>query len=267
MLWNMISNLDFTVASQYFGLASTLLFDVLLFAGAVVTVAFWERRFVSCSPTRSRYRPVVCLAALATFLLQGTILLNSRYLAAVAQFHSFDTSSEPRGFRLGPAVAYANRILDAQAELRADGGSAGPATEAGKAVVASVGCDTCPDLVVVHLKSVFDPRILAIYGDRPGYLHRMNLESPLTAVSGDLVVNIFGGSSWISEFEVLCGIHHTLFGDGGTFPHSFVAPFMTGCAPASLKAIGYRTSAIYTPAHPFFAESLPGFEIMGSMSS
>src|SRR5690349_13464548 len=153
----MMANFDFTVAAQYFNLASALLFDLILFIAAMLAVGFGERLFLRGSPTRSGFRHVVCLAALATFLLQGTILLHSRYLAAVAQFHSFDTSSEPKGFRLGPSIAHANRILDAQAELRADGGFARPAVDPGKGVTTPVDCDTCPDLVIVHLESVFDP--------------------------------------------------------------------------------------------------------------
>jgi phosphoglycerol transferase MdoB-like AlkP superfamily enzyme len=123
-------------------------------------------------------------------------------------------------------------------------------------------CKDCPDLVIVHLESTFDPEILAEWKDEPGYLKRMATESPNPAIGGQLVVNVTGGGSWISEFEVLCGAHHKIFEDGGSFPHMYLARFMKSCFPAHLREQGYKTHAIYTTS-PFFAAVGAGFRGYG----
>jgi hypothetical protein len=114
----------------------------------------------------------------------------------------------------------------------------------------------------VHLESVFDPNILEEYESEPGYLARMSAASPFPSQSGPLSVNIFGGGSWISEFEMLCGVHHKVFDEGGIYPHAYLAGHVRSCLPAHLKRIGYETHAIYT-ASPFFAGVAAGFRSYG----
>jgi hypothetical protein len=109
---------------------------------------------------------------------------------------------------------------------------------------------------------VFDPNLLADYANDPGYLARMAEESPNPARSGYLFVNIIGGGSWVSEFEVLCGADHRVFEDGGSFPHMYLAGYLRSCFPAHLKRLGYETHAIYT-THPFFAGVGAGFRSYG----
>jgi phosphoglycerol transferase MdoB-like AlkP superfamily enzyme len=112
------------------------------------------------------------------------------------------------------------------------------------------------------LESTFDPVILEDYSMVPGYLDLTSGRGLAHEQSGPLLVNIFGGRSWISEFELICGIHHRMFDDGGTYPHSFIAPFTRSCVPSYLKALGYQTYAIYT-ANPFFAGVAGGFKHYG----
>lgn len=107
-------------------------------------------------------------------------------------------------------------------------------------------CSDCPDIVVVHVESTFDPMITKEYERSPGLLDVLNQR--ITGENGLLRVNVWGGFSWVTEFEILCGVNHRVFGRSGNAPQLVLAPLMRNCMPSHLKSLGYETHVVYPTA-------------------
>jgi hypothetical protein len=266
MIARMIFRADFTVAKQYPHVFWPFVSFSGLGLGIIVAARRLEKLVVGDGGRTPGARRIAFCACLALLTIQLTIFLKSRYLAAASSLPSFLTAVEPGGLRIGTAAGFAIRMVRTWSELRSDARSAGPARGGSDGPdgtkVGVEDCSSCPDLVFVHLESTFDPVLLEEYSRTPGYLDRMTAQGERRSRSGPLLVNVYGGSSWISEFELLCGVHHTAFGDAGLYPHTFVAPYLKGCVPAYLKSLGYRTHAIYT-TNPYFAGVAAGFRHYG----
>ena len=54
------------------------------------------------------------------------------------------------------------------------------------------------------------------------------------------------GNSFVSEFELLCGVNHTAFGRAGRAAPVIIAHFATRCFPQYLRSLGYETFAVYS---------------------
>jgi len=263
---SMLAHADLTVVSLYFHLVWPFLL-ALCIAGCVLAFTYsFEKRIVGSYQGLHKIRHVLFVTFLALFTIQLTIFCKSRYLDNISRFHSYLTSAEPGGLRIGSAVNFVWRMVQTWSELSTKpeltqkifGGS----RERSNAATGNISCSSCPDLIFIHLESTFDPVLLEEYSHSPGYLDKMAVDGEQRSRSGPLLVNIYGGSSWISEFELLCGVRHTKFGEAGLYPHMFVSPYVKGCVPAFLKSLGYRTEAIYT-THPFFAGVAAGFRNYG----
>lgn len=129
---------------------------------------------------------------------------------------------------------------DASAADRFDwGGAADPTTE-----------NLRPDIVAVLEESTLDPRQWAACT-----VARCNaaLFQPdaATRAHGLLRVHTYGGGTWTSEFAFLAGLPHTLFGPAGVYAPYNLAPRMRESLPRQLKALGYRTIAIYPMPRDF----------------
>jgi phosphoglycerol transferase MdoB-like AlkP superfamily enzyme len=178
------------------------------------------------------------LALLA--LTNGTIFWNSSYLRAVGSQNLYSLISNTGSLRYSYLIAgardYANSWVKFSFETKSSGAraSAEPLPE----------CRDCPDIVIVHVESTFDPNILREYEDTPGLMDRLDRKH--SGKNGYLLVNTWGGFSWISEFEILCGVNHDVFGQSGAYPPITLAPFVTSCMPEHLKSLGYDTFAIYS---------------------
>ena len=117
-----------------------------------------------------------------------------------------------------------------------------------------------PNIVFFHAESTFDPN----------HAFRLNerIEIPLwsagpsTRAAGPLRVNVIGGGTWVTEFEVLTGVDSRLFGYMGYYTHTYLAPMVRNSFPRYLSAKGYRTAAYYSvEGHVFNAE--PAFSAYG----
>jgi phosphoglycerol transferase MdoB-like AlkP superfamily enzyme len=101
-----------------------------------------------------------------------------------------------------------------------------------------------PNIVLVQLESIFDPnRIFNLSQEVDNFLFKPNKFSHRLL---PMRVNIVGGGSWITEFEVLTGLDYRLFGYSGYYTHATVGSYIDGGFPAYLKQKGYRTVAFYT---------------------
>lgn len=107
-----------------------------------------------------------------------------------------------------------------------------------------------PNIVVMHLESMFNPD-WAFKLNKPlnsGLFRR----TKVTKLLKPMRVNIIGGGSWVTEFEVLTGLDARLFGYSGFYTHPNVSPILTGGFASYLKRFGYKTSAFYTTDGTFF---------------
>jgi hypothetical protein len=109
----------------------------------------------------------------------------------------------------------------------------------------SAGAAPAPaDIVVFLQESQFNPATLA---GCPASLCGLAAfgASRGTIAHGPLQVHVFGGGTWLSEFEFETGVPHDAFGPAGEFASFSVAPHVNRSFVRSLKAAGYRTVALY----------------------
>lgn len=101
-----------------------------------------------------------------------------------------------------------------------------------------------PDVVAILEESTFDPRILKVC-TIDVCKRRMFDADKATRAHGLLTVHTFGGGTWTSEFAVLTGLAHTLFGPAGLYAPYNLAPRVDHTLPRVFRAAGYRAIAVY----------------------
>jgi len=101
-----------------------------------------------------------------------------------------------------------------------------------------------PDIVSVLEESTFDPATLKMCTSA---LCKRKMFQPdgRTRAHGPLVVHVWGGGTWTSEFALLSGLSHSTFGDAGLYAPYNLAPRISHSLPHVLHDAGYRVIAIY----------------------
>lgn len=103
---------------------------------------------------------------------------------------------------------------------------------------------TLPDVVAILEESTFDPRLL-----KPCTLPQCRLDmfepDRRTRAHGLLSVHTFGGGTWTSEFSLLTGLAHNLFGNAGLYAPYNLAPRVAYTLPKAFQSAGYRAIAVY----------------------
>ena len=107
-----------------------------------------------------------------------------------------------------------------------------------------------PDVVVVLEESTFDPRILKSC-TIPECRRGMFDADRQTRSHGLMTVHTFGGGTWTSEFSLLTGLAHTLFGNAGLYAPYNLAPRVAYTLPKAFKHAGYRAIALYPMSGDF----------------
>ncbi len=107
-----------------------------------------------------------------------------------------------------------------------------------------------PNIVLFHAESSFDPNGIFRL-EKPAILPLWS-RGPDTHALGPLRVNVVGGGSWVTEFEVLTGADSRGFGYDGFYAHQTIAPRVRMALPRFLADLGYLTSAYYTADGNFF---------------
>ena len=118
-----------------------------------------------------------------------------------------------------------------------------------------------PDIFLILEESTFDATLIrdCIPADCDNtMLH------PLTAAArtqqGPLLVHTTGGGTWLAEFAVMSGFDWRMFGRGGAYAPVSLAPRLHQSLPERLRALGYRTVAIYpTDGNFLSAQSAYGY--------
>jgi phosphoglycerol transferase MdoB-like AlkP superfamily enzyme len=117
-----------------------------------------------------------------------------------------------------------------------------------------------PNIVFFHAESTFDPNEVFKLSERVD----LPLWSPARATrsAGPLRVNVIGGGSWVTEFEVLTGIDSRVFGYQGFYTHQYLAPMVKYSFPKYLARKGYHT-AVYYPIEGSFYNAAAAFGSYG----
>lgn len=119
-----------------------------------------------------------------------------------------------------------------------------------------------PDIVMILNESTIDPYNL----DYP-FVKNFNFDffksNKFTKSNGILNVNTFGGSSWISEYEINTGIPHKLFKGPSYMPFITLAPHTKKSLLSYLKSIGYETIIVY-PVDKNFSTAKDAYKLLGA---
>jgi len=115
-----------------------------------------------------------------------------------------------------------------------------------------------PNIVFFHAESTFDPA-LAFKLSAPVKLPLWSKQRE-TRVLSPLRVNIIGGGSWVTEFEVITGVDSRIFGYHGFYTHFYIAPKVKNSFVEYLVRKGYKTAAFYPIEGSFYnAEKAFGY--------
>lgn len=116
------------------------------------------------------------------------------------------------------------------------------ATDTATSPVVSVGR---PDIVVVLEETTFNPQTVLPFCT-PAICERPMLTGlPNSAAAGPLRAHVVGGLTWLSEFTLLTGLPHSLFGQAGQYAPVKVLPRVKYTLPRWLKTLGYRSIVVY----------------------
>ncbi|MGC0371329.1 MAG: hypothetical protein DGJ47_000015 [Rickettsiaceae bacterium] len=118
------------------------------------------------------------------------------------------------------------------------------------------------DIVVILNESVFDPSKLDYdFADKLDF--EFFKDNKHTKYSGTLNVNTFGGSSWISEYEVNTGIPHKALDGPSYMPFITLVPHTENSIMSYLRSIGYRVEVVY-PVDKNFSLALDSYTKLGA---
>ena len=107
-----------------------------------------------------------------------------------------------------------------------------------------------PNIVFFHAESTFDPN-LAFRLSAPVKLPLWSKQKETRAL-GPLRVNVLGGGSWVTEFEVVTGVDSRIFGYQGYYTHYYIAPKVKNSFAEYLARKGYKTAAFYSADGSFY---------------
>ncbi len=122
--------------------------------------------------------------------------------------------------------------------------------------------DEMPDIVVILNESVFDPSKLDYdFADKLDFSFFKDTKH--TKYSGILNVNTFGGSSWISEYEINTGIPHKSFAGPSYMPFITLVPHTQNSIMSHLRSAGYRVEVVY-PVDKHFSLATEAYTTLGA---
>jgi phosphoglycerol transferase MdoB-like AlkP superfamily enzyme len=107
-----------------------------------------------------------------------------------------------------------------------------------------------PNIVFFHAESTFDPAHVFRLSARIK-LPLWSKQSETRALS-PLRVNVVGGGSWVTEFEVITGVDSRIFGYQGYYTHYYIAPKVKNSFAEYLVRKGYNTAAFYPVEGSFY---------------
>jgi hypothetical protein len=126
---------------------------------------------------------------------------------------------------------------------------------------ADVAAGIRPDIFLILEESTFDATLLrdcVVAECDNAMLHPLAIAT--RTQQGPLLVHTTGGGTWLAEFAIMSGFDWRIFGRGGAYAPVSLAPRMHASLPERLRALGYRTVAIYpTDGNFLSAQSAYGY--------
>ena len=122
--------------------------------------------------------------------------------------------------------------------------------------------DEMPDIIVILNESVFNP-IKLVYDFADKLQFKFFQDNKYTKYSGILNVNTFGGSSWISEYEINTGIPHKSFSWPSYMPFITLVPHTQNSIMSHLRELGYHVEVLY-PVDKNFSLALDSYTKLGA---
>lgn len=121
-----------------------------------------------------------------------------------------------------------------------------------------------PDIIVILNESTFNPSKLDYdFADKLKF--RYFQDGKYTKCSGIMNVNTYGGSSWISEYEINTGIPHKSFTGPSYMPFITLVPLTNNSIMSYLRSIGYRVEVLY-PVDKNFSLAEEAYTKLGAHS-
>jgi len=105
-----------------------------------------------------------------------------------------------------------------------------------------------PHIILVHDESSFDIRMAPNIKVPPGYGHHFR---SFDGKQRNLIVEVVGGGSWYTEYNILAGLSTRSFGKFAYFVTRIAAGRVERGLPTALRRCGYRTFSLY-PYHGAF---------------
>lgn len=189
---------------------------------------------------------MVAISLSISFIATAASFFTGYYYTGLNNLRYYSQLSVNTGVRISYLAHSFKQMLDVKSDVKKIFINNGIDSENPNSQASIICTNNCPDVIIYHVESVFDPVYLNEYKSNPPihfafnqYFHSMN---------GSLRTNVFGGRSMISEFELLCEQSHRPLGMAGSYPNLFLSPFLSNCMPERLKNAGYRTIALYSTA-------------------
>ncbi len=127
---------------------------------------------------------------------------------------------------------------------------------------ATTKLEDMPDIVVILNESVFNPHTLD-YDFADDFAFKFFAPNQYTKYSGILNVNTFGGSSWISEYEVNTGIPHKALAGPSYMPFITLVPHTKNSIMSHLRNAGYQVEVVY-PVDKNFSLAFDAYTKLGA---
>jgi hypothetical protein len=226
---------NFILIKLYWELAIAAAFVVCAFILFIYLLRFIEDRgFRYCGSLFGSRRIFIIVGIVA--VTNAAIFFSGNYFWVTCNEFVYSRIKADGPVRFSDLLASLVDLVHVEQELSGSGIGAKAESAQGQA------CSNCPDIITIHVESVFDPTIQQDYANVPSLTKF--LSSRLISSNGPLMTAVLGGWSMISEFSFNCGLDHRLFGVSGLFPNFFLSNAINRCIPGYLRDSGYRTEIV-----------------------
>ena len=240
VLWDYVKNGDSTLVQLY----PTVLAGALLLFCAILAVAFLLR-FVENKGFRSSIHfsgsRIAFVIIGSAAVVNAYLFVTGNYFYATSHLFVYSRTKAFAPLRVSYLLSSVVDVLQVSKELDVGSAQIGSSARASTSAP-ETACSNCPDIITVHVESVFDPFILQDYANVPPLTTFFS--SQLNALNGPLRTHVVGGWSMISEFSFNCGVDHRVFGTSGIFPNLFLPNSIKRCIPGYLRDNGYKTEIV-----------------------
>jgi phosphoglycerol transferase MdoB-like AlkP superfamily enzyme len=248
------------VATRYPPIMISLIAGAVLIPALLILVWRLDRPSILATATMPRRRSIRTSGAVAAAVLLVAIDSPAGPFSSVFEkgmwqtmndksyVTDFFTSFYQTVIKIPPTASDADSALS-WSQAAADNPPTCASTKCG---ASSTGKSTqqLPDIVSVLEESTYDPTMLAIC-TLPLCKHKMFVPDGRTRSHGFLTVHVWGGGTWTSEFALLTGLDHQIFGDAGLYAPYNLSPRVNHTLPRVLHEAGYRSIAIYPMSGDF----------------